>query len=342
MEYFIGLDAHSKTCTFVTLDKEGERISHNRVSTCESLILKYVRSHNNGVVNLVYEESNMSQWFYLLLKNEVDNLVCCDPGYIGKKRGAKNDYADALHLANELRCRHVVPVYHEDSEIWSMRVLVQGYLDFTSQLVQTKNRYKALLRSNNLKSQGPTVYKDESEIEKLPTAADRYVANGLFGQIHTLSEIKKSYLPEFESYAKKHKVIKTLCSVPGISVIRATIITSLVCSAHRFANKHKFWAYCMLVKRIEESDDRVVGKKAVQGRRELKTIFDGAALVALAGSSSLRKYYDSKRSKGTSHNDARKDVARRIASICLSILKKGKKFDDKYEVKRKRRSNKTA
>ena len=26
MKYFIGLDAHSKTCTFVTLDKEGEEI----------------------------------------------------------------------------------------------------------------------------------------------------------------------------------------------------------------------------------------------------------------------------------------------------------------------------
>lgn len=340
MEYFIGLDAHSKSCTLVTLNEKGEEKLQRKIPTCESHLLAYVRSHKNAKLNLVFEETNLSQWLYLTLKSEVQNLVSCNAGYLGKKVGAKNDYADAKHLANELRCGHVVPVYHEDSEIWTMKTMVQGYLDFNHQIIQTKNRYKALLRSNNIDTKGNGVYKDDSMIDKLPTAADQFVARTFFDHLQTLEKLKASYLPEFERYASRNKIIKTLCSVPGISLIRASIVSSIICSPHRFPNKHKLWAYSMLVKHTEESDDRVYGKKTIQGRRELKCVFDGAAVTTLAGNSYFRRYYDQLRSKGKSHRDARKDVARKIASTCLSILKNGKKFDDKYEEKLERREKK--
>jgi hypothetical protein len=41
-----------------------------------------------------------------LTEDKVDRLLICNPTYIAKKQGAKTDFRDALHLANELRTNH--------------------------------------------------------------------------------------------------------------------------------------------------------------------------------------------------------------------------------------------
>lgn len=56
------------------------------------------------------------------------------------------------------------------------------------------------------------------------------------------------------------------------------------------------------------------------GRRELRDIFIGAAENAMRSDSVLRDYYDS-RAKGTSHKDAKVALARKVASLTLSLLK---------------------
>src|SRR5579862_83434 len=112
METYIGLDAHSSTCTFISMDKPGKIIDEAKVTTTEKNLLNYIRSQK-GKKFLVFEESGMSKWLYALFKIEVDELTVCHPGFLGKRQGAKFDRKDAIHLANELRCGHIVPVYHE-------------------------------------------------------------------------------------------------------------------------------------------------------------------------------------------------------------------------------------
>ena len=102
-----------------------------------------------------------------------------------------------------------------------------------------------------------------------------------------------------------------------------------------FANKHKLWAYCKLVRYIDVSDGRIYGSRNTHGRGELKAVFMGAATSILLGTSGLRKYYDRLRTKGTCHNDAKRAVARRIAAIALMTMKTGKSYDDCHEEKRR-------
>ena len=335
MTNYIGLDGHSGTCVFVVVNESAEVINKVRIPTAEGALLRYIRGIK-GQRKLVLEESHMSQWLYLLFKDEVEELIVCNPLYLGKKQGAKDDFRDGLHLANELRCGHLVAVYHEDSELWTLRSLAQAYLDVTRQLTQIKNRYKAVFRAQAIVTKGSTIFSDKGFIDKLPAGPERFIATALFAQIEHLTIAKKSYLPEFERYADKHRQIKRLCSVPGISLIRSTIITALVLSPTRFENKHKFWAYSMLVKYIDKSDGAEYGKRNVYGRRELKAVFDGAALTVLKGDSALRKYYDRLRSNKIGHKSAKKAVARKIAAICLALLKGAGKYNDLYEVKRER------
>lgn len=336
MMNYIGLDAHSATCTFVNLDQDGNLLSRCQVDTSEKNLLHFVRSQK-GPRKLVFEELNLSQWLYVLFKNEVEELVVCNPTYTGKRPGSKDDFKDAFHLANELRCKHIVPVHHEQSAMMDLRVLMSAYSDVVKETTQTKNRYKAIFRSQGLDTKGKKIYVQQERIKELSLGeVDQFVAENLFNQIKNLEEIKEKYHAQMKVKAKKHSILKKLETVPGISLIRSNIIASSVCSPHRFKNKHKLWAYSMLVKHDQMSDGRSYGKKTVQGRRELKAVFDGAAITTLKGNSSLRKLYDQLRTKGNTDREARKLVARKIAAICLAILKHGVKYDDKYEDKQRR------
>lgn len=97
MKYFIGLDAHSKTSTFAVVDENGQCTHRQTVDTTEKN-LAYVINQINGERHLTFEESTISQWLYIQLKEHVDKLTVCNPVYISKRPGAKTDFLDALHI----------------------------------------------------------------------------------------------------------------------------------------------------------------------------------------------------------------------------------------------------
>ena len=293
-------------------------------------------------MKLTFEESSLSKWLYVTLKDKVDELIVCNPLFLSRKQGPKNDYRDALHLANELRGNHLTPVFHEDNEYMDMRTLMSGYFDIVREGVRAKNRYKCLFRSEALDTKGKTIYKKVERIKELIRPSDRFVAESLSRHIFHLEEEKEKYKALFKTYKTKYRPVEILCSIPGINFIRATVIVSLICSPGRFKNKHKFWAYSMLVKYTNESGGVVYGRRTIQGRRELKNVFIGAAetIIQKSRNTELGKHYDRLRSKDLDHNAAKFDLARKIASICLSLLKHDKTYDDKHEEKTERRIGK--
>lgn len=327
MKNYIGLDAHSATSTLVNVDWKGEVISRLHVKTTESNLLGFIRSQK-GETKLTFEESNLSKWLYVLLKDEVDELVICNPLFISKRSGPKNDYRDALHLADELRCNHITAVFHDDNEFMYMRALVSAYTDVVREITRTKNRYKCLFRSEALETEGKTLYGDETRIQELSQPIDRFIAQNLMEQLTSLLKTKGKYEEKLKENMKKYNVLKNLDSIPGIDAVRAHTISALICSPHRFKHKHKLWAYAMLVKHTNESDGVSYGKKMAWGRKDLKNVFIGAALSVLQGDSGLRKYYDRLRSKGQSDGEARYNVARQIAAISLSLMKHNRKYMD--------------
>lgn len=335
MNTYIGLDVHSSSSTLVSVDETGKILNRSQIATTEKNLLGFVRNEKRPR-KLVVEETNLAQWVYVLLHEQVDELVVCNPGFLGKKVGAKNDLADATHLANELRCGHVVPVFHEHSKMMELRALVSAYGDVNRQIVMAKNRYKALFRSEALTASGSKIYTSPERIKELSRSTSRFVAEHLLSEITNLEEIKKKYRELFKANMQKHAILRRLDTIPGIDCIRAHFIAATICSADRFKNKHKLWAYSMLVKYSQESDGRTYGLKAVQGRRELKGVFMGIAETNLKGNSNFRKYYDQLRSKDLTHKQAKKAVARKVAAICLAVMRRNVDYDDKLEEKEAR------
>ena len=61
MKNYIGFDAHSTTCTFAVVDKEGNLITRDRLKTTERNQTSFVTGLK-GENYLVVEESTISQW----------------------------------------------------------------------------------------------------------------------------------------------------------------------------------------------------------------------------------------------------------------------------------------
>jgi transposase len=330
MKYYIGLDAHSTTSTAVVVKENGDQVLRETFPTTEGNLVGFL-SKIDGEKHLTFEECHLAQWLFLTLREEVDHLLVCNPVYVAKKQGAKTDYRDALHLAQELRGGHLKPVYHDDSKWIELRTLVNSYSDLVDQIVATKNRLKAVFRSHGLSTQESDFYKTKERARELPSESAKFVAENLFSQIENLEGVKDQYKIYFHKNKQRYKPIKNLCSIPGIDIVRANIIVAIICMPHRFKNKHAFWGYSMLVRHIQMSGGKIYGNKRIHGRRELRDVFIGAAENALRGETSLRDYYDALRAKGTAHKEAKLSLARKIAALALSLLKNNDTFKNSYE-----------
>lgn len=325
MNYFIGCDAHSKSSTFVVVDQNGKETHRCQIPTTEFALLRFVRSIPSPK-SLTFEECHLSQWLYTLLKREVDHLIVCNPRYVPRRQGSKNDPQDATHLAQLLRGGFLTPVFHQQSELMELRPLMNAYLDVVTEFGQARNRFKALFLKQAIRLEGVRAYRNVSVIEQLHLSQDQFTARHLRDQILTLETIHKSYLKYFDQLAERIPEIQVLRSIPGIATVRAAYLAAAITHAQRFKNKHHFWAYCELIKLKEISDGVTYRKKGRRANRILKAIFIGAAKSAMQSDEHFKSYYEHLRKNGMNYKVARRTLARLIASIALAAIRNKKEF----------------
>lgn len=333
---YIGMDAHSRTCTFVVLSKNGKVLAKATVETREDKLLDFIRSVK-GPKKLAFEEGAMAHWLYLLFKDEVDELVVCQPQ---EKKGAKTDEIDALEIADLLRVDMLKSVFHADSVLMDLRIMVSGYDDVIQEICRAKNRYKALFRQVAIPTDVTGFYKSEQVLLSLKGGERFYVACTLFEQIALLDQQRLGYVERFEANARKYKAIKLLMSIPSIGPVRANQIVAILVTPHRFAKKYNLFSYSVLIKHNRISDGKLYGKQRALGHTELKRVFKSAALSAIKSDNAFRRKYDEMRAAGKDDRAARNAVAKKIAATVLGVWKSGKKYDDKHkEVTRRRNRN---
>jgi hypothetical protein len=121
MKSYIGLYAHSTSCTFAAVDENSQCVLRETVKTSDQSLVHAINKIN-GERQMTSEESSISQWLYIHLKDTVAKLIIYNPTYVAKKQVAKTDFLDALHLAQELRTNHLQPVFHDTSHRMNFKV----------------------------------------------------------------------------------------------------------------------------------------------------------------------------------------------------------------------------
>ena len=327
MIHYIGMDAHSSSCTLCVTDAVGREIDNVTLPTNGKVIKNYLRSINS-IKKLTFEECELSRWLFGIVSPEVNELIICNPVANREYKKAKTDKLDARKLAKLLRGGFLTPVFHDGSERERFRNLMSSYQDIIEEGIRIKNRYKSLFRKNGRKIKGESLYNDENLLDGLERSQDRFIGGHFYRLLATLEQSRQAYVKEICQYSKKFKELKYIKSVPGIGDIQAAKIVSQVVNPYRFETKYKYYSYCGLVRHTRISSDRNYGTSKIWGNRVLKCVYKMAGHSVLNGNSQLRALYDNLRKRGVSHDNAYNTVCRKIAAITLSLWKHSKRYDD--------------
>lgn len=344
MDRYIGLDAHTSSCTVAVIGQSGKRLHSQPVETNAQALIEVIRAVPKDR-HLCLEEGPHSNWLYEVLSPHVQEIVVA---LVNESRGPKNDKLDAFGLAEQLRIGAIrTKVYKKRGNFGRLGYRVKAHALLVADSVRVQSRIKALLRSRGVATAGGNVYsaRERGEwLSKLPRSA-RSLAELLYLEYDGVEGLRQRAEREMITEARKHNVYHVIRTCPGIGEIRAAQILPIVVTPFRFANKRVFWSYCGLGIVMRSSSDWVRGRDGQWVRapvqqtrglnsnfnRILKDVFKGAAttVIGCARDEPLYRHYVSLLDGGTKPNLAKLTIARQIAGIVLALWRSMEVYDPK-------------
>lgn len=340
---YVGIDAHTASCRFYVRKDGGTREFECTVPTTETAILDLIGSLT-GRVFVAFEEGNLSAWLYELLVRHVAEVIVCNPRENRSGiRQNKCDRIDAEKLSLWLYKGVLKRVYHEDHGTQRLRNLVHIYEQLVTDRSRSKNRLKAVYRSRAVTARGRTVYgkpRRDEWLAQLPDDGTRSRARLLTEQIAQLTSLVAEAKREMVAEVRTHRAHAILRSIPGLGDVRTSQLIATIKTPWRFRRNRQLWTYGGLAVVMRGSDEieYVNGmarrrKHATQTRglnrncnHRVKAALKGAAKTASA-TGALKPFYDRLLARNLTPPLARVTLARKIATLVLTLWKKGERFD---------------
>jgi transposase len=349
MQRYIGLDVHSRSCTFGVIGESGKRLRSQVSETAPQPLIAFIKSVA-GQRHVCLEEGTQSAWIYELIKPHVETVTVTHQAESKGPIKGKDDIRDAFALAESLRIGSVTPVYKESKSFGRLKSVVDIYSKTSFDTVRIQNRIKALFRSRGVDTSGQTIYSVKHRQEWMNKLTDKYQASAevLFEQydMMRLSKNKANKLLVEELY--RHPISRVLKSCPGFGEIRSAQLMATVVSPARFRTKRQLWSYSGLAIVMRSSSDwekrpdgwRRSQRMQTRGlnrnfNRTLKRVFKGAATSVIEQRQGpLYDQYLKMLENGTKPPLAKLTLARKIAAIALVLWKTQEAYNPAYETKK--------
>lgn len=341
---YIGMDVHKDSTTAVVLDAQGNLVMQVTLRTEGTVLVDFLRGLS-GTLYLTFEEGTYSAWLYALLSPWVEQLIVCNPRQNALlKQGNKSDPIDARKLAELLRLGSLSAVYHGSPGLRALKELAASYVTLVRDGTRVMNRLKSLYRGRGIRCGGTQVYSPRHRtqwLEQLLEAGARQRAKLLYQELDLLLKLRPQARRALLAESRQHPAQKILRTIPGLGPVRVALLLAWLQTPHRFRNKRRLWGYGgmgLLTRgsaqyRLQQGE-LVASPKGVMVRglnpahnAHLKDIFKGAALAACQRPGPLREAYERLLREGTEEHLARLTIARKLATLVLTLWKKGERFD---------------
>ena len=340
---YVAMDVHKASVTIVVRDAGGKLIAKSVVQTEAQTLKDYIKGLS-GTIHLTFEEGTHATWLYDLLKPLVAECIVCDPRRNKLlESGNKSDELDGEKLSELLYLKRLRPVYHGGQGTRRLKELAQNYEALVKDNTRVKNRLKAIFRGRGISYQGEDLYDYEQRekwLRQLPEPGVQIRARQLYEQIKQLAAwVHEAQLPMLQA-SRQQKAQKVLKQIPTLGEISVAQLMATVDTPFRFRSKRQFWSYCGLavVRRTSADYQLVRGElrrstkpAATRGlnrnyNRRMKRIFKSAAQRGQVRGP-FKPYYERQVSRGLAPELAQVMLARKIASVTLTLWKKGADFD---------------
>jgi len=339
--HVIAMDTHSQTtdiCVKTRANGPGRRY---RVPTRVPEIVA-VLEQVRGPREVVLEEGPLADWLLRNLRGHADKVVACDPrrNALVAKDGDKADPIDAgkladLHLGGFTRLVH----HAESLQRVVLKEAVGLYHRQVEERVARANQAMGLLKRWGIMAQEKD-FRQACDRDKLlgalPAGAAGKAAAGhmrlLWRNYDQAVKEEERLHGELVKRAKQEEVVVRWQAVPGIGWIRGITLLAYLDTPWRFAGKQKLWKYLGIGLVREQSGSSRGHVKVEKGcNRRLKNVILGAAeTVLLHKEGVLYERYQAWCAAGLSYKNARRNVARDIATILWAMWKSGADYDARF------------
>lgn len=330
--YYIGMDLHKNSSTFVVKDKDGQLIDSAKITTEPSAIKGYLRKYSNS--QLVLEP--VSQWYFYgdLIQKLGLNLKIANPLKVKVIASAriKTDKIDASVLCDLLRTNLLPEAYFASKEVRFWKEMVRFRASLIHLRTQVKNKIHSLLFKNALRHPFTDLFGKAGRLWLKSLTLDKHYISNLNRYLillDTMSNLIKEADNQIEETVATHPQAKLLTSIPGISYCSGLTIMAEIGNIERFPSAKKLQGYAGLVPSTYSSGERIShGRITKQGNRWLRW-----TMVEIAQRQLICKriqgfgwYYQRiKQRKGS--GAAAVATARKLLAVVWRILKDNRPFE---------------
>jgi len=340
VEHYIAMDTHCHTtdiCMKTRANAPGRR-------WCVATTIPALREVIGSIKkprHVAFEEGPLAAWLYRNLKMDVEKITVCDPrknAWIAKA-GDKDDPIDANKLADLLAGGFLKTVHHSDDVSRDVfKQLVGSYHERVAHRVAESNKVIGALRRWGIVVR-ESAFKDKAErkelLAKLPEglelAPTRLALKLLMEGYDQAVKQEKSLRQELTRLAKKEEVVVRFTELPGVAWVRAATFYVYLDTPWRFRSKQALWKYLGIgLVRQTSGDGPEYLSVNLAANRTLKSMIQGAAESAiLQGENPFAEQHRRWRDDGLSPRNARRNVARSLASVMWGMWKNGGVYDPK-------------
>jgi transposase len=341
--HVIAMDTHSQTTDICVKTRANGPGHWYHVATTIPQITAVIEQVR-GPRELVLEEGPLAGWLLRNLKDRVDRAVACDPrkNALIAKDGDKDDPIDAgkladLHLGGFTRAVH----HPESLARVVLKEAVGLYHERVSHRVAQANKVMGLLKRWGIMAREKD-FAEPADREQLMTGLGDVGAlpEGKLAAGH-MTLLWRSYDEavreetalhrELVRLAQQEEVVVRWQQIPGIGWIRGLTLLAYLDTPWRFKSKRKLWKYMGIGLVREHSGSGHTCVHVDQGANHvLKGVILGAAeTVIMHKSGELYRRYEHWRAEGQSYKNARRNVARDMATTCWAMWKTGGEYDER-------------
>src|SRR4030042_1615894 len=260
-KYYIGLDVHKKSTTYVVRDKIGNIVTDGEVATLYSELYKRLEPYlKSSIIGL---ESCTS--YYTLYQNFLKNNYDIKVANTIQLRQliAKNDKLDAKRLSEMLRLGTFPCSYIPDEKIQRLRSLLQVRHSLMEEKTRCNNRIQAFLDRNGIVMPDQAAFSKKWRHQLLQYIGSGDVSLELryeYDHFVYLEKKAEHLGQEISGYTMKHwtKEYRLIQSITGFGPVLSCYVIAQILPISRFASNRKLRRYAGVVPAFHESG----GKKS--------------------------------------------------------------------------------
>jgi transposase len=136
-------------------------------------------------------------------------------------------------------------VYKAPLQLAALRNAVRGYGFALKDVVRAMNRLRSVFVSRGVSVNGG-VYNAKGRAKWLAklTLPHRRLAEWLGRQLDQLMPLRDEAEAWLLEESKRHPIIRTLETAPGVGPIRTAQVVAITANPHRFRTRRQYWIYC--------------------------------------------------------------------------------------------------